>query len=108
MTNEKRRSKTLFIINLVKNHLIPSYHIQEIIDNIIDRINQVVYVDNKQYMIEELTEYLFILTTEAKDYYDVKLTLHNIKYFTTLDIKKTKSLNNKSIFKCKDILDVFS
>lgn len=107
MANEKRRSKTLFIVNLVKHNLIPSHHIQELIDTIIDRITQYIYVDNKQYMIEELTEYLFILTTEAKDYYDVKLTLHNIKYFTTLDIKKTKSLNNKSVFKCKDILDVF-
>jgi hypothetical protein len=108
MANEKRRSKTLFIINLIKNNIIPKHHIQEIINLIIETITQLIPIDNKQYRIEELTEYLFILTTEGKDFYDVKLTLHNIKYFTTLDIKKTKSLNNKSLFKCKDILDFFS
>ncbi len=108
MANEKRRSKTLFIVNLVKNSLIPKHHIAELIDLVIERINQFTYMDNKQYMIEELTEYLFILTTESKGYYDIKLTLHNIRFIATLDIKKTKSLNNKAIFKCKDILDVFS
>jgi len=108
MANEKRRSKTLFIVNVVKHHLIPNHHIRDIIDIIVQRIHQFIYMDNKQYMIEELTEYLFILTTEAKDFYDIQLTLHNIKFITTLDIKKTKSLNNKAIFKCKDILDVFS
>lgn len=108
MANEKRRSKTLFMINLVKNNLIPKHHIQDIIELIIDSISEFISMENKHYMIEELTEYLFILTTEGKDLYDAKLILHNIKYFTTLDIKKTKSLNNKSVFKCKDILDFFS
>lgn len=108
MANEKRRSKTLFIVNLVKHNLIHCQNIQEIIDNIIEMITQLISIDNKHYRIEELMEYLFILTTEGKDYYDVKLTLHNIKYFTTLDIKKHKSLNNKIIFKCKDILDFFN
>lgn len=108
MANEKRRSKTLFIVNLVRHNLISSHHIQDIIDMLIETITELISLDNKQYRIEELMEYVFILSTEGKDYYDVKLTLHNIKYFTTLDIKKTKSLNNKIVFKCKDILDFFN
>lgn len=108
MLNEKRRSKTLFIVNLVKNNLIFYQTLQDIIDLIFDHLNEYIHLENKQYMIEELTEYLFILITEGKDFLDIKLTLNNIKYFTSIDIKKTKSLNNKSVFKCKDILDYFN
>lgn len=105
--NEKRRSKTLFIVNLVKNNLIFYDIIQELIDLIMDSLNEFIHQEKKQHIIEELTEYLFILITEGKDYIDLKINLNNIKVFSMIDIKKTKSLNNKSIFKCKDILDKF-
>jgi len=67
-TNDKRRAMSLFVVNLMINHIIGGDEIIEIIKQIQTLISSYLRKPEKSNEVEELTENLFIIITKSKDY----------------------------------------
>lgn len=108
-TNDKRKSLSLFMVNLMKKDLLTK---EILIEMIIYLQNLVVgYLDevNKTNEIEEITENLYILVTSSKIECSVedkwKNIIENIKLCSQFKVKDKKSISSRAIFKYMDILD---
>jgi len=108
-TNDKRKSLSLFIVNLMKKDLFNKNELMDLIIYLQDLIFIYVEEENKINEIEEITENLFIMVTNAKS---ECLTqdkwnniINNIKLCSQFKVKEKKSISSRAIFKFMDILD---
>ena len=109
--NDKRRAMSMFIINLMKESMLESDSVIDIVSELQQMINSYIKQVNKMNELEELTENIFILLTNGKSV----LTTHekwehivsNIKFLSMLKakMKEYPSVNNKLIFKNMDMLE---
>jgi hypothetical protein len=108
-TNDKRKSLSLFIVNLMKKGLVSKellidmiVHLQSLIFSYVDELN-------KNNEIEEITENLFIMITTSKPECFMEEKWNNIVENITLcskfKVKDKKSISSRAIFKYMDILD---
>jgi len=108
-TNDKRKSLSLFMVNLMKNDLISKATLFGLITYLQDLVFEYMDELNKINEIEEITENLFIMITTAKPYcYSEKkweTISENIKVCSQMKVKDKKSLSSRAIFKYMDILD---
>jgi hypothetical protein len=108
-TNDKRKSLSLFMVNLMKNDLISKATLFGLITYLQDLVFEYMDELNKINEIEEITENLFIMITTAKPYcYSEEkweTISENIKLCSQLKVKDKKSLSSRAIFKYMDILD---
>jgi hypothetical protein len=111
-TNDKRRSMSLFIVNLMIYNVIDKSEIIDIIKQLQKLINTYICKIDKTNEIEELTENLFILITKSKKYLNIKdyedsweTIVKEIEFITLLKpkMKEYPSITNKTIFKHMDI-----
>lgn len=106
--NEKRRSKILFNVNLMKLNVISKENILDYLIKIQRKIFENIKIDNTSSIIEELSEILYIILINSYKHLfkDKKLDaiIDDIVVITKLKAKNC-SLTNKSIFKHMDILD---
>jgi|LauGreDrversion4_2_1035121.scaffolds.fasta_scaffold00331_5 hypothetical protein len=110
MLNEKRRSMSLFLCNLYKNNVITLDNIVLNINNIQQRIIDVMNDENCKMEVEELSENLFILVTNIEFQ-----TLHAHDKWSSIyekiclikgsNIQVSKGISHKSKFKHMDIID---
>jgi len=116
-TNDKRRAMSLFVVNLMINHIIGGDEIIEIIKQIQTLISSYLRKPEKSNEVEELTENLFIIITKSKDYLGKDETkssweniVKNIEFVTILKpkMKEYPSITNKTIFKHMDIFEEIS
>jgi hypothetical protein len=116
-TNDKRRAMSLFIVNLMINHIISEDEIIEIIKQIQALISNYVIKPEKSNEVEELTENLSIIITKSKDYLGKGETksawesiIKNVEFVTILKpkMKEYPSITNKTIFKHMDIFEEIS
>jgi len=116
-TNDKRRAMSLFIVNLMINHIISEDEIIEIIKQIQALISNYVIKPEKSNEVEELTENLSIIVTKSKDYLGKGETksawesiIKNVEFVTILKpkMKEYPSITNKTIFKHMDIFEEIS
>jgi predicted AAA+ superfamily ATPase len=108
-SNDKRKSLSLFMVNLMKKDLLT----KEILLDLITYLQNLVfeYMDevNKINEIEEITENLFIMITSSKteccseDKWNT--IAENIKVCSQLKVKEKKSLSSRAVFKYMDIYD---
>ena len=106
--NEKRRSKILFNVNLMKLNVINKENILDFLIKIQRKIFENIDIDNTSNIIEELSEILYIILVNSyKHLFKEKKIdgiINDIVVITKLKAKNC-SLTNKSIFRHMDILD---
>ena len=109
--NDKRKAMSMFIINLMKETMLDSDSVVEIITELQEMVNSYIKLSNKTNELEELNENIFILVTNGKDILSKhekwESIISKIKFLSILKVKMKEypSVNNKLIFKNMDILE---
>ena len=108
--NERKRSLSLFYINLMKQELFPKEDIINLIlDNQTYNFNMINDINNSD-IVDEICENLFILIKNAFDYIkdDDKYSIiyNNVVSITKLKKSENNSLTTKSKFKHMDLIDL--
>ena len=108
-TNDKRKSLSLFMVNLMKKDLITKDTLTDLITYLQNLVFEYMDEVNKINEIEEITENLFIIITTSKpeccSEEKWNTIVENIKLCSQLKVKDKKSLSSRAIFKYMDILD---
>jgi len=109
--NDKRKAMSMFIINLMKESMLDSCSVVDIITELQEMVNSYIKLLNKMNELEELNENIFILVTNGKDILSKhekwESIISKIKFLSILKVKMKEypSVNNKLIFKNMDILE---
>jgi hypothetical protein len=109
--NDKRKAMSMFIVNLMKESMLESDSVVDIITELQEMVNSYIKQANKTNELEELNENIFILLTNGKsvlsthDKWDSIVS--HIKFLSILKVKMKEypSVNNKLIFKNMDMLE---
>ena len=112
-TNDKRRAMSLFIINLMKEGVITTFKIVDIVQQLQSLIREHLRQSDRANEVEELTENLFIILKDAHQCLKIGhadewiVIVSEVEYTGQLKPKNAKypSITNKTIFKHMDILD---
>jgi len=106
--NDKRKATSMFITNLVKNNVIQSDVLVNIITTIQSILNSYMNEENKVNEVEEIIENIFILLTSNLIFLKSCKNTEIITFIQDISILKPKdlpSMSSRAIFKCLDILD---
>lgn len=106
--NEERKSLSVFLINLMKLDMISSRSVIDLIVSLQEILLKYIEEDNKVHEVEEITENVYLLITEARcalkdDDIWKNVIEQNIINFTTLKAKEHSSLSSRCIFKHMDM-----
>jgi hypothetical protein len=112
-TNDKRRAMSLFIINLMKEGVVTTFKVVDIVQQLQSLIRENVRQSDRTNEVEELTENLFIILKDAHQFLrsghadEWATIVHEVEHNGQLKPKNAKypSITNKTIFKHMDILD---
>jgi len=112
-TNDKRRAMSLFIINLMKEGVVTTFKIVDIVQQLQSLIREHLRQSDRANEVEELTENLFIILKDAHQFLRLghadewTVIVSEVEYNSQLKPKNAKypSITNKTIFKHMDILD---
>jgi len=112
-TNDKRRAMSLFLINLMKEGVVSTCQIVDIVQQLQALIKEHLRQADHANEVEELTENLFIILKDAHhvlrdgDAEEWDAIVREVEYNSQLKPKNAKvpSITNKTIFKHMDILD---
>jgi len=118
--NEKRKLTSQLFVYFALNGLLPKRSIYEFLVSLLRTMFEYINQPNKKFEVDEITENMAILfnkeiikTVEDADDYDEDLYIINglsiielIKVFAKSKAKDFKSLSNKSIFKCMDLVEM--
>lgn len=120
VTNEKRKLTSQLFVYLALNGLLPRLSIYERLVSLLRTMSEYINLPDKKFEVDEITENMAILfnkeiikTVEDADDYDEDLYIINglniielITVFAKSKAKDFKSLSNKSIFKCMDLVEM--
>ena len=110
--NDTRRSMNIFLMNLLKKSLVESDEVLELVSSIKEQISENRDIENKSYLIEELTENLFIFISESNDTMKNHDEWNNIidfvKEYSKYKSKDFSSITNRIIFKYMDMVDLLN
>jgi hypothetical protein len=109
--NEKRKTMSLFIVNLVKKDILKREDIKELFISFIVKIIDWKQDTNKKNEITEITENIFILnnlfSTEINTISIKNKTIYDwFNEFSTYDLKEYPGITSKTKFKYMDILNI--
>lgn len=112
-TNDKRRAMSLFIINLMKEGVVTTFKVVDIVQQLQSLIRENVRQSDRTNEVEELTENLFIILKDAHQFLrsghadEWATIVREVEHNGQLKPKNAKypSITNKTIFKHMDILD---
>ena len=118
--NEHRRAKTQFMMNLALNGFISKLSVARILRQLLDTIMSTINRSDKKNEVDEMIENMAILFNEdlicaAQDDSDCeedeleisgRTIVETITLLANSKIKDYKSLSNKAIFKCMDLIDM--
>jgi|UniRef100_A0A6C0AK38 hypothetical protein len=108
-TNEKRKALSKFFINLMNNNIIEKEEIISIIMLLIEVTDRNLEISDSRYIIEEISENLYILIIDGKNHIETHDEWDNIigkmEYFSLLNIKEYAGISSKSLFKYMDIYE---
>jgi len=118
--NEKRKLTSLLFVYLALNGLLPRLSIYELLISLLRTMSEYINMPDKKFEVDEITENMAILfnkeiikTVEDAHDYDEDLYIINglniielITVFAKSKAKDFKSLSNKSIFKCMDLVEM--
>jgi len=111
--NEKRKALSVFFVNLMINGIIDKNKIVELLKTLLVQVSEFINVVNKKNEVDELIENVALLY--KKDLFDCDnedenslvdgLTITGfITKLANSKVQKDKSLSNKTIFKCMDLV----
>jgi hypothetical protein len=120
VTNEKRKLTSQLFVYLALNGLLPRLSIYELLISLLKTMSEYINLPDKKFEVDEITENMAILfnkeiikTVEDAADYDEDLYIINglniielITVFAKSKAKDFKSLSNKSIFKCMDLVEM--
>jgi hypothetical protein len=114
-TNDKRRAMSLFIINLMKQGVITTLQIMDIVQQLQTLVREHMRQSNHANEVEELTENVFILLKDARHHLkrdhaeEWARVVAEVESNSKLKPKTAThpSITNKTIFRHMDILDEF-
>ena len=108
-TNDKRRSMSLFVVNLMKHNIIDISRVMMIVLRLQQDFNKLITEKNQKIKVEEISENIFIIVSNSvntlrlhSDWNNLYLQMKNI---STSKVKDYNSLTNKAIFKYMDIIE---
>lgn len=118
--NEKRKSHTLFLVNLAKHKFIRSMDNVKLLKHLLENVLQMIKEANKKNEVDEITENIAILYSkdvldeieDDSDYEDDDFEIDNknitevIMMLAKSKSKDYQSLSNKSIFKYMDLVEM--
>ena len=109
--NEKRRSVSLFMVNLTKNNMIKSIELYQIISNLLNKLNEMITIPDKVITNQELVDNIIILYDDGSIYNDVEsfskennIVVDCIRMIATSNKSNILGINSKTKFKCMDYL----
>ena len=107
--NEKRKALSKFFVHLMNNNVIDKEEVVNIIMLLIEVTDQNLENLDSRYIIEEISENLFILIVDGKECIESHNEWDNIvdkiEYFSLLNIKQYNGMSSKSLFKYMDIFE---
>ena len=107
--NEKRKSISLFYINLMIINIIKKETIINIILNLQNILFNIIKKEKKKNIGKYITDVLYVLITNSYDYLsdcdEWKLIINNIQTITMIKKNKFPSIDNNIIFKHMDIIE---
>lgn len=111
-TNEKRKSFTVFIVNLMKEGVISFETMEEYLNKIVLSLKTYINEEGQTKSVEEITENIFLFLSNIKG----ELEEHNkydlwkgfVTEYSKKKISECKSYSNRCKFKYMDILDIYS
>jgi hypothetical protein len=107
--NEKRRALGLFYVNLCKYDIIESSRVIDIIKEIQKYMIDLLNIENKKPLVEELSELLYVMIVKGYTSFVENGTFNeimdNVTIVSKMKPKEFPSLSNKTKFKHMDILD---
>ena len=111
-TNEKRKATAVFIVNLLKNNVIPSEKVMSIIIALQNYATAYIEEEGKTGEVDEITENLFLFITMTscslkREPLWISTIEPNIRTFASHKAKDKKSLSNRAVFKYMDIVEKF-
>ena len=107
--NDKRKAMTVFIVNLMKKTLVTEDNVTDMILFLQGLISNYIDEPNKTYIVEEITENIFLFLTTSIEYLDKwNAIVENVKKMSQLKVKEHQSISSRAIFKYKDLVDLFS
>ena len=109
--NEKRRSVSLFMVNLRKNNMIKSIDLYQIISKLLNKLNEMITNSDKVITNQELVDNILILYDDGTIYNDIEvfslennIVLDCIRMIATTNKSFILGINSKTKFKCMDYL----
>ena len=109
LENDKRRSTSLFLCNLLKNEILKVDDIMHIIFQLQNLLFTNIEKDGFVEQNSEIGENLFILITNSykilKKHNECDSIINNVEIIKNLKAKEKPSISNKIIFKHMDIID---
>lgn len=108
--NEKRKATAAFIVNLLKNNVIPAEKVMSIIISLQNYATNYIEEDGRIGEVEEITENLFLLITMTAEVLKgdalwISTIEPNIRTFAKYKSKDKKSLSSRVVFKYMDIVE---
>jgi hypothetical protein len=111
--NEKRRSVSLFMVNLTKNNMIKSIELYQIISNLLNKLNEMITMPDKVITNQELVDNIIILYDDGSIYNDVEsfskennMVIDCIRMIATSNKSTILGINSKTKFKCMDYIKI--
>lgn len=110
-SNDKRKAMSLFIVNLMKEGVVPASQVIDILLDLQRRLNDNLKVVGKNNELDEISENIYIIIknghstlSSMEEWINI---LNNITFISLLKVKSYPSITNKTIFKHVDILELF-
>jgi len=113
--NEKRKALSTFFVNLMKNEIITSMDIKDLLCNLLTQLVAFIEDENKKNIVDELTENIALLYSktlfdgdDSEKSYKIgeASVLETITKLANSKVKAYPSLSNKSIFKFMDMIEM--
>jgi len=104
--NEKRKAVSSFFVNLVDLDVVDIDFIKRNLIELISRLRNAIEIENKKAHVDELMENINILLVKDKFSENENEIYDTIELISQSKVKDYKSLTNKTIFKCMDLLEM--
>ena len=118
--NEKRKSRTMFFLNLSFNGVIPLQSIGTLLQKLLQLVFNLIDIEDKKPEVDEITEHIAILftnefTSKLENTIDYESNNYNVNKhsfgeviteFAKSKSKDYKSLSAKAIFKYMDLIEI--
>ena len=107
--NEIVRNTSKFITCLVKENVVDKIVVINILNKLEKKVNSLILIENVKEHLEEIFENMKIIILNSYTVYKYDLQwinlINNVKLISTFNSSDFKSLSNKMIFKCSDIIE---